>query len=557
MSEISGLAAPSNPEQIRVKEQQDLVVDMLGCEAKKVGEAGMGIDFNSQVEIQGAHNDVYGLDQSLIGVLSIDEQHAVGLVRATVGDVKMLCVTKLDKDTSEQGTRAKIITIVEPGSVITLGRKELDTDNPFISRNHAKIDFQPDGKILITDTSSNQELDLVTKASNEDLNKSIAPKGIFRALRNRRRKKIVKKTVPVSDFLTSFEGWSAKSEQVYSGMDQVLAKEAAESRVDIAGQVIENSGYFEMNKREKDGLVHKATELINRGANESTIEILAKGRLNGKRIDRSEGIARYAGIVAEIRKTIADMVFRHPDTAKEIIEREIVGFHGTGSAALADILQLGSLLSASEARKKGLNLLTGEHVFQKAEGQQSISFTNMADTTHALSYAGSIEQPVIRTFDEVVSNYQAGIDETEEYIRTTSLGERVRSIYEKRIAETKAVLDEIKKDPNGLKAQLLMDDFPVLVGISYDSTYVGVDEKLASNEFWSPIYRTSGDYNEFRPAREAIPLDELVIAVPESRIEKVRRMLTDSGHTNTIVLPVEHFANDRYDRLHGTNYAKN
>lgn len=256
-------------------------------------------------------------------------------------------------------------------------------------------------------------------------------------------------------------------------------------------------------------------------------ELLLRSSLRGKPYD-SRGFTRRGQELA-IRHKLADIYETAPETAAILVDKEIMGFHGTKSVALADILEQGALLSAAEANARGLSVVTGEHLFQPETGQRSISFSSLAEPEHALTYAGS---------ESAEKSPPAAFAQLEDTIieMRASLPEfhgRARKILQAQIANRQLLLDELKTKPDSLRSKLYRQDFPVLLGVSRE----GALKTEKTN--WQPLDGTTSDYAEFRAGSEEIPLSDMVVAVPRSKLDFTRQLFEERGFDPSNVIPIE------------------
>lgn len=290
-------------------------------------------------------------------------------------------------------------------------------------------------------------------------------------------------------------------------------------------------------------------EMKSAGYPEGSIELMKSGTLHGKSLVEMDDFVRNGRGILRVRKSFADMYAEHPETAEQLIDLEIVGLHGTRSSALPDILQQGSLLSAREVRARGISHTTGEHIFQKATGQSSISFTTMEEMQNAMHYAGNSVVTHERSQDKVLEDLADSLQYYEDVLAQDELGQSYKDVVRVRHQEVQNTLTQVKENPNSLLAEMLRDGFPVLFGISAESALKGIEEKHEVDKFWDPKKGTTSDYNEFRAAREAIDINELVVAVPEARIAKVKTLYEKFGHQPLAIIPIEHITSQYFNWL--------
>lgn len=287
-----------------------------------------------------------------------------------------------------------------------------------------------------------------------------------------------------------------------------------------------------------DYLEHVASKIESGDAGDS-VEYLIKGSVDGAGIDHDE-VARNGIDILGSRRTVAEFIKKDPDAAKILIKRGIVGFHGTESSAFASMLKEGSLLSAAEVRRRGIAHTTGEHFWQKKEGQNSISFTTLADLNHALDYAGSLDRVKKSSGDvrkEIVDQISKDRTRLKENPR---LNERMKGVIAIGIQEDEQTLREFDASPNSLQMELMRDSFPMLFGINTETVFADVEGR----ENWN-ILRASSDYNEFRPATESIDLNDTVIAVPEAHVAQVQKLLKRFGKNGASVISLNGFISDK------------
>lgn len=310
----------------------------------------------------------------------------------------------------------------------------------------------------------------------------------------------------------------------------------------VPSQVKKPDGYY-VRDYQLEKHAQTASAMLEKEYPKESLELMLKGTFHGKVVDELHGIVRGAGAQLGVRETLAELVAQHPETAQVVLDMDIVGIHGTGSAALADILTEGALLSASEAKKRGIKHATGEHVWQHAEGQNSISFTTLEDVGKAMTYSGEGAQPE-RTNEQILADLQNRMDILRRQIENDQdqLREGYVEVIRTMIADTQHTMNEIRSHPDGVKAELLREDFPVFFGVSKEGTWKGEDDRGSG---WVPVQGTSGDYNEFRAAREVIPLEEMLVAVPENKIGRVKELFNLYDKPYAKIVPIEHFFDTR------------
>lgn len=335
---------------------------------------------------------------------------------------------------------------------------------------------------------------------------------------------------------------------IFDGLATYLTQDSAERRTIAGDEELNLNSRYGLNKSSAIHYQTKIKRLEAGGAPKGMITMLREGTYMGKRVDDMDEVVRNADNIMSAREYFAEVVRNNPQVAEALFNKGIVGFHGTNSAALAGMVEQGALLSAREAKRRGISHSTGEHLFQKADGQGSISFALVGDVSASLRYAGGTKSKKY-SFDEVIQRQNDDIRNTQEMIDKRDLSDRVKAVFNTVIADTKSVQNRVLANPNSLEADLLMDSFPMLIGISQETAMIGAEEKQKQHKYWSPVSGTSGDLSEFRAASEEIDLDLLVIAVPADRVDKVRKILVRHGKSGSNVVPLEPLVSERHKKF--------
>lgn len=381
----------------------------------------------------------------------------------------------------------------------SLGDKAQSDD--YISSKHASLKFTDDGVLVISDRKSTNGTDIIFKEGIE---------------KQKNRK------VTLSAGFIALQGLGMGDE-----------KGAKATRITRFSW--ENPGNLGIAEHNIPLQEEAARRMQEHGYPQEALDLVMTGKARGKDIDSiNVGLTRNAGNIMGIRQTIAELMSNNPDVANLLIDNEIVGFHGTRSSALADMLSAGALLSASEAKRRGIKHLTGEHIWQRPEGQNSISFTTLEDVGNAMQYAGGDNREM--TLDEVINKLKWEKQETIELSNESGRGERLKEVLDVRVRETDDSIKFLEGNPDSILAEMLKANFPVLVGIGVEDVYAGRENR---KQRWRPLDGTTSGYNEFRAAGESIDLDKTVIAVPKDKIARVKELLKASGKTNTVVIEIE------------------
>jgi hypothetical protein len=269
-----------------------------------------------------------------------------------------------------------------------------------------------------------------------------------------------------------------------------------------------------------------------------TSEILRTGKDGATEISYGFLVARDAYNELQIRKKMAEIAVKSPGTYEALRDGHVVGFHGTRSIALAGMMRTGKLMSARSvngvAESDGIHMGSGEHGFQSAEGQESMSFSHLGALDSAGNYAGE-RVDATYTPDEVAERLRESIVGYAEYDGRT---DRVGRIFQAAKKRTENALGIITNKPKGLEATLMLNDFPVLVGVSADFVMAAEDNPSPDVKHIR-THTGESSMGEFRPLATEAPLTALpVFAVPRVRMEGMQRLLRQFGHGNNVI-PIE------------------
>lgn len=263
----------------------------------------------------------------------------------------------------------------------------------------------------------------------------------------------------------------------------------------------------------------------------SETEILANGTLHGQEVGMAE-VYRDANQVARDRLWMANLVHTAPEIADILAEREIVGFHATGSFALASLVESGSLLSGRQLAETGRASITGAHDAHSA-GQSSISFGQLSETQHNIEQYGG--QDLKLSSEEVVANLTYEVMDSAKMAEEFPVGSKL-NVSMRRLSENfRQALTDFQANPDSLAATMMRNKFPVAVGITRGFVRQAEAERQKGNLKIGQSY-----YGEFRPAAEVIPIEALpVVVVPADKVEPVRQLLAMFKHDQVAVIPIE------------------
>lgn len=242
MSELL-LAPPSSPEQAHQLPSVEAIpgtgvvnsvrVDVPRAKGEQLA-GGLGtIDFANAAPFAIAENTSLGMRQSLIAVVSVNEESAVGVIRVSHNGQDVLALSQMKKNTEDTSERAKLLTIVGQGSSFDVGRELLRVkdghEDRTISRQHFTVTMGVDGLVTIEDRSTNGT-ELISFVASEQLVASVAPKGIFKFLKKSKPSEgqtpehEIEKQTSISQFITDLKGWSIKSSEVAEAIQPHQAK---------------------------------------------------------------------------------------------------------------------------------------------------------------------------------------------------------------------------------------------------------------------------------------------------------------------------------------------
>jgi hypothetical protein len=195
--------------------EQIPVIDMPLSNVEHLHQEETTFSFDKAVEISGAENKELGVDQGLIGVVSLGPNAAIGLIRIDVNGSKFLAVSRMKKGTKESGERAELIGLLKEGESLALGRRNIEPENTEISSSHFSVSL--DNGVKIGDTSLNGS-DVVTFETEQEAEDKVPIKGLRRFLRKSKVKEDATDkidTVDISDFISDINGWSISSAQLH------------------------------------------------------------------------------------------------------------------------------------------------------------------------------------------------------------------------------------------------------------------------------------------------------------------------------------------------------
>ncbi len=265
-------------------------------------------------------------------------------------------------------------------------------------------------------------------------------------------------------------------------------------------------------------------------------EILQTGKDGGVEVSYDGYVARNPTDETFVRLKMAELSVYSPNTYEALRDQHVIGFHGTRSVALAGMMRTGKLVSARIANQlPDVHMGTGEHYAQSVSGQDSISFSHMGALDTVGTYAGE-RTDVTHTPESLAMSLRQTIAEAKAYDGPSdNIAEHIQAAGRR----AEEALDILTNKPKGLEATLMLNDFPVMVGISAD--FLESSEANPSPAVKHGRIKTGEtSMGEFRPMVPEIPIDEglPVFAVPAARVEGTQKLLRQFGH-NTTVVPIE------------------
>lgn len=448
---------------------------------------------------ENAHPEVK-VEQRLLGYIGAGDESFSVIEAKTIDKANpIILLARIDPSGNFRPT---IYSVLEKGIPLEIGRLQDQNLGDRTSRNHFRITSSEEGLIIDDLNSKNGTCVL----SGEPLTQS--------------------------NELSDLNTWSVKSSEVKSTIEQVEIPEI--SNVQFGFKGYEQKYAFEKYKDLTHGLeASEATKLKS---------IIFEGLIDGKKIDLIESAQRDANEVVNGRIQFAKLYVQNPQEAALLAVDQVAGFHGTRSAALAGILEQGYMGSGRHLREQEAFVFSGEHMFQSAKGQGSISFSNISGLKDgALKYAGSATtRHSLEELDNTIKDYQKWLEDSRAMGPSPMLDTQNAILDEKRRS-----FKYIVENPNSLESELTLNNFPVVVTISRD----GIERSEKSEENWPDgrinrggMVLGSGDLSEFQLMADKVMKEEIpLILVPENEVGNVRELCKKYGFINTRVSDIESY----------------
>lgn len=243
-----------------------------------------------------------------------------------------------------------------------------------------------------------------------------------------------------------------------------------------------------------------------------------------------------------------------PDLARQIVELNIVGFHGSKSASLSGVLKHG-LLSAEALRERGHKIGSGERAFSRIDGENTIRFADWREPRTIEYYSHINNQPIT---PEGLELQATEIDNTvKAYLGTASHVDPAEDqgplVYNQLLVanDMRNVAEFLRAHPDTEEAKLIGSNFPVAYGLS------ATGYEIYTREWDIPTNDTSEQKKivkivpsdvkgEFAMYGPEVPIDDIpVIAVPEEKVAWVSDIVR-SYSSNIQVVSLESLTENPY-----------
>jgi hypothetical protein len=258
---------------------------------------------------------------------------------------------------------------------------------------------------------------------------------------------------------------------------------------------------------------------------------------------QEEGSFEYKA--AYIRAMLED----NPQTAEAILSKRIAGFHGTSSAALYGILSEGGLVTAQRARQDGIPLSTGERLTSERTGQETISFADWRATDKLAHYSRVDAQPLNEAgIIDRLAVFDGQLTQRIRFLEMLGIPiEDDDAAYnlQQQIIDAKRDRDFLAQEPQGLEADLMRLNFPVLVGVNVDGLRQNVSQdRLAQLRQTEAVVMDASAQSTYAEFQVHTPDGKLgltrlpVVAVPWEYTGYVQQLFDDFTFDTTVV-PLE------------------
>ena len=275
-------------------------------------------------------------------------------------------------------------------------------------------------------------------------------------------------------------------------------------------------------------------------------ELVAHGSIDGKKIADGLNIFRGRSEMHLAREYLAGLLVSSPEgaeTARALVELGVCGIHSTGSAALMSIIESGALQATTELYRQGIDIVSGEHYYQAYEGQDGISFSDLAHVEESINAYGREHITGESSLVEFITKTNQQTDEYETMLDPEDRSYRADVRYAQ---QRRSHMSQIEKNPDSLASQFAINPFSVCFFVSGDFVAAAEDSRPIP---YGPKFFGSSDYGEFRPNVTGISLDDIpLISVPKKYVNVVTEQLLEHGFVNTRVIAIDSLVTNKKNR---------
>lgn len=265
------------------------------------------------------------------------------------------------------------------------------------------------------------------------------------------------------------------------------------------------------------------------------LEIATAGTLDGKNIEYSCPGRRSYDDNSSKRSELMWIYSQDPDLARSIVEKQIVGFHGSVSGAILPVLDNG-LVPLATLRAKDELVVSGERtVFGNI--QDTTSFVQWFVTYDLRSYARQEEEITVASLQKNIEKLEA---EQKKRLKAKRVHDRAH--FNQVIQNANDYINELKAlqeylqippqtDEERLSHTLIRENFPVVYGITMD----GIDPDTTH-------IPNSHFYGEFVISGGAPRKNIQMVLVPKPKVAFMKDLIAQKG-LDIPVFPLEGLLN--------------
>ncbi|HSX09108.1 MAG TPA: hypothetical protein VLF93_03070 [Candidatus Saccharimonadales bacterium] len=282
-----------------------------------------------------------------------------------------------------------------------------------------------------------------------------------------------------------------------------------------------------------------SSRIINNGdtqTRQDVVDIIANGTLQG--IDIPDAVGKSMDFRYNQMRLLS-IYDQDPQVALALVENQVIGFHGTRSGNLLDILHDEGLLSDDELIKRGRQATTYEASRTPLGINPYLSFAAWAEP-HTLRYYSGYERPL--TVDDLHRKLEA----RRALYADLPQDEELRQLAQSKIKALEDEIESVTANPDSLQSRLILANYPVCFGLSgegYDVYGVSSElpdqsEETKRDAILEHPYFAGGDDGEFVTVTGS-PLSRLpVVATIKERIPEVRDLFREKGYRPDVI-PLE------------------